>query len=138
MKREDAKRIERNRHKTELTLGQVIDHMDKSSRIAVITAGGYPVYRGYVGNYNEKWVDGSSRVDRVMQNMETYRTEDGHFDWRNIEELPPRVPNKDIPIYRTGDLTHLIYTEIRLESVFMGQEETGDKAGERMGQAGKC
>lgn len=115
--------MESKEQKRPLKLGQVIDHMDKSARLVINTAAGYPVYRGYVGNYKKGWANEDAEVNTVRQQMETYRTEDGHFDWKNIHDLPAEIPVKEIERYKTGELTHLIYTEIQLENPYKPKEE---------------
>ena len=118
MRPEDEKRVKENRNREKLKLGQVIDHMSKSARLVILAPGGYVRFRGYVGNFKDRWVSREEEVDIIKQQMETYRKEDGLWDWKRIEALPPQVPFKDIPEYGPGELEHVIYTEVRLKPSF--------------------
>lgn len=99
---------------TGMNLGQMMKAIVPSDRVVVINAAGQVIYRGFAANFEHTRISDGRPVKSFGLGMETYRKKETMFDWKNVRELPRKIPVEQIEEYSTKDLSHIIYTRIIL------------------------
>ena len=100
-----------------ITVKDVLATMYGSDRIVITNAAKNVIYRGYVGNVENK-VDTGRKVDRLKQCLEVYRKEEILWDWSRIEQLPQSLTPEQTLKYSTDKLTYFAFLEIQLANDF--------------------
>ena len=108
-----------------MMLGEAIEKIVPSDRIMVINAAGQVIFRGYAANMESAGIRKTRRVKRYGIGLETYKATEKMWDWSMIDTLPQQVPVERFGEYKVGELKHILYIRIELDSEFTEDQGNG-------------
>lgn len=107
-------------NKAVLFLGDVLDAITPSDRVLIYNAAKQVIYRGYAANASNAGINRLRKVKRFGIGMETYKDTEKMWDWEKASNLPEQIPVEQFSEYQIGQLKHILYIRVELESEFEG------------------